>query len=315
MTRYERPYRRPTEFTVMCPDCGDRIYHKCHSEDARSPRAALLHFLTWVPEFGIDEKVAKAMQKHGEGDGYGLEKGDDFSKYAFFGAQPWSYSMGGKHFGREFSGVVDQLIQAFGFDPHEIRQAALDQMEAKERETEEREEHRAKVKGERADAIKLFRSKAPLSDKINVLDAIIAKRTLHQNPLMKVEDHKSEDPWLYNTLETLERYYGGGIAPDVNKMRIEAARKDAIDRGIFLMAIDDATGRPVFKRRFKTAEECEAFRKQTYVAYDATSQDPFASGVILRTRQQGEKRTTYMRGPKGWIEVDEDALANRSLRT
>lgn len=303
MSRNRRPYKRPVEFKIMCPECGDEMHHKCNDSTGSELRQAFLKFLTWTPEFGLYPEVQKAMQKAGEKEGW-LDKGQDFTKAAFFGTQPWTYAMGSKHFSRDFSGAIDSLILKAGFDPRELRDSAYALTEKSEAETKAREENRAKRKAEERGAIKLFQSNASLEKKTVVLDKIIAERTLHHNPMERenTEKNQIEDDFMTEALRHLEDHYEGGISPTVNKLRIEAARKIALDTGIFSIGLYAADGVSVFSRHFKTREEITEFMEKTYARYNALDKSAFARAVWVRVKKRGSwEPETFARGPKGWI--------------
>lgn len=307
------------EFKLICAECGEVHYHKCGvAQDATALRKAFMRFLTWVPEFGIEESVRKAMQKHGEGEGYGLEKGDDFTKFAFFGAQPWTYAMGGKHFGREFTGVIDRLIDAAGFDVNELRRAAYKAMDDEAEAKKKQEEGAAKHKKERSDTVKLFQSKtASLDAKIAVLDKVIASFSYSINPHpYKTSKGYEEDNWLSEIERHLKNRYEGGISPEINRLRIEHARKIATQAGIFSASFYRAqsfgeTETRATVRRFQTREEMETALVEMYKPYDALSDDFLASAVCVITRERGNfrSRVQYARGPKGWIVTKDDRTA------
>jgi len=308
---YERPYHRPVEFKIMCPECGDELHHKCNDSTGSELREAFLKFLSWVPEFHLYPEVQKAMHKAGEKEGW-LEKGQEFEKTPFFGTQPWTYAMGDKHFGREFEGVINNIIRSAGFDPGELREASYQRIEQKDLERKKQEEGRAKRKDDIAKAIQLFQSDASLADKTAVLDAIIdaiiEKETRHHHPMEKREDNKVSDPWLYETLDRLKRTYDGGISPTVNKLRIEAARKVAIDMGTISVHLRAADGTETMERYFQTRDEVTKFMTETFEKYDALSENIFASAVYLRVKTRGEWETeNFARGPKGWISVPKKA--------
>lgn len=296
------PYKRPVEFKIMCPECGGVHHHKCNDTSGDKLREAYLSFLSWVPEFAPYEKVQKAMQKAGEEAGW-LEKGQDFTETPFFGAQPWTYSLGDKHFGRGFSGVIDSIIEAAGFDPSELRQEAFRRRGRSEAEKKAQTEHREKVSKVRADAIALFQSDAPLDEKVLVLDQIISDRTrgLHPTEFVNKEKNQIEDPWLYDTLRYLKDRYQGGVSPEVNVLRIEAARKIALQDGVHLVTFFGANGTPVLTRRFQDLKEVEKLLGK-FVTYDGFSTDPLASAVYVKVKTRGSRDVgAYVRGDQKWV--------------
>jgi len=300
--RFERPYQRPTEFAVLCPDCGERIRHKCHDAGATEMKKALVEFLTWIPR-GPDEKVAKAIQKAGETSGW-LEKGQDFTKSAIFGEQAWSYSLFGKEGGRSFSGRIDAILRAAGFDAHEFRAAAFRAVEQDRKATENFQANTAADAKARKSAIALFQSKtATMEEKTALLDKLVAEKTMSYNPLRKIEGNQIHDDWMRETMRWLDRRYDGGINRDMNRLRIEAARKIALDTGLFTVTLFGAEGVSVFARRFKERAEVDTFLKETNAKYDALSKDPYARAVFVKVKTRGKYETeNFLRGAKGeWV--------------
>lgn len=304
--RHRLPHLQKATIKVLCAECGAGISHRCHDPyygSDTSLRQALIKFLTWVPEFHLYEEVEKAMAKAGRKEGC-IGKDQDFTKSAFFGAQPWTYAMGNKHFGREFSGVIDTLISAAGFDVQELRESAYKAMDAKEAESTQRTDLRAARQKEADDAVKLFRSKkASLDEKVALLDKIIADYTRGTDPVPSVENRCIQDPWLTETLRRLDTRYGGGINPDVNRLRIEAARKVAVLDGVFAVSLRSADGEEIFSRRFPSEDEVKAFiRDASKVALDAFSEDPLARAVCLRVARRGQHTAaqTYLRKGNAW---------------
>lgn len=300
--------RRPSEFRIMCPDCGEIHFHRCHDSSAKQLKDAFLRFLTWVPEFGPTEKVAKAIQKAGEESGW-LDKGQNFQDSAFFGAQPWSYALFEKEGGRAFTGQIDALIRASGFNVEDLRQEAYRIMEQKRLEAEatrKQEADRRSGRDERSKALEaeiaFLQGKAPLSERIALLDKIIAEYTRPLNPRPTRIRNTIEDPFLHETANRLRTRYRGGISEEINALRIEEARKKAIEEGIYSVVLNGAEGDVVFRRSFQSEEEMKRFISDFSVPYDSLSDDPLAQAVVLRTKERGNwDRTRYVRGKTGWI--------------
>lgn len=301
-------HHRPSEFRIMCPDCGEIHAHRRHDGGAKQLKEAFLQFLTWVPEFGPTEKVAKAIQKAGEESGW-LDKGQDFQESAFFGAQPWSYALFDKPGGRAFTGQIDALIRASGFNVEDLRQEAYRRMDRKRREDEAAKKHEADRRAGKdefskklAAEIAFLQGEAPLPERIAALDKIIEDYTRDLNPRETKVGNSLKDPFLYETLNRLNTRYKGGISDEVNRLRIEAARQTAIKGGLYSVILNGAEGGVVFKRSFQTEEAMKKFVADLNVPYDAMSEDPLATAVLLRMKERGNwEKTLFVRGKKGWV--------------
>jgi hypothetical protein len=288
------------EIHVMCPGCGDEVHHRCGEQGPGALRDALLQLLTWHPHW-VEPSVKKAIQKAGEASGW-IEKGSDFSKTPFFGGEPWTYGMFDKEDGRSVVAYINAVIRACGFDPAEIRKAAWAILDKQDAERKRLADRREEIGKERADAIKLFGSKAPLAKKIERLDAILAYKSEILNPLADDDDGGGGWGHLH---KWLKEQYGGGINPTVNRQRIEHCRKVAIETGVFALHLYGTKGDgrgvvAIFSKRFQSYDAAlRTLTAATTVKQDGTSKDPFARAVYARLRANGDSGETYVRDASG----------------
>jgi hypothetical protein len=128
---------------IKCGRCNCTIVHHCESKDPNdsdSPRERVIRFYTWGPTDGKlgDDEMHAAFLASAERNGWGTdtEPGSDTHPAPFFGSQAWSYALlGSKEEARSFHAQIDNLVRAFGFDPHEMKQIAAERIGAARRET------------------------------------------------------------------------------------------------------------------------------------------------------------------------------------
>lgn len=287
------------EIHVMCPGCGDEIHHRCGETSTESLREALVSLLTWVPHW-VSPSVEKAIEKAGRVSGW-ISKDDDLRRTPFFGGEKWLYGMFEED-GRSATALLNAVIRTAGFKPEDLRSAAWAILDKEAKERKRLADRREEISKERADAIKLFGSKAPLAEKIACLDAILAYKSEIVNPLAKDDDGGEGWDFLYRVLRD---QYGGGISPTVNRQRIEHCRKVAIETGAFALHLYGTNGDgrgvvAIFSKRFQSHDAAlKALKATTTPHQDSTSKDPFARAVYARLRANGSTGETYVRDANG----------------
>lgn len=282
----------------MCPGCGDEIHHRCHDTGPAALREALIALLTWKPH-GVDRGIEKAIRKVGEAAGW-IDKGSDFVKTPFFGGEPWTYGMFGKEDGRSVKSRIDSVIEAAGLNPHEIRAEAWKTLEEDDKERTRMATRRAEVQDERAKAIKLFRSKAPLEEKIARLDAILARKSEILNPAEK--DDSGAGGWNH-LYKWLREQYGDGISPTINRQRIEHCREVAFKTGVYLLSLTGSSGdgrglAPIFAHRYQSEDDAKRVL-MTKCPFDPSSEDPFKRALYARIRTNSDLGEAYVRKADG----------------
>lgn len=292
------------EFEVMCPGCGDKVHHRCHEENRNKLKEAFISLLNYVPGC-VDPGVKKAIQKAGEESGW-IEKGLKVEETPFFGGEPWTYGMFGKEDGRSVKAYLNGVMRAAGFDPETLRTEAYQQIEAKETEKKRIEKHRTQNRDKRQSAIKLFKSKAPLAEKVVKLDEILEEKSNILDP--NTDDDSGSGGWnhLYRWLHD---QYEGGINEEVNRQRIENMRTVARARGTFILRLRGSDGglsaiQIIFEKRFMKRTDAEK-ALAALVTYNPLSKNPFERAIHAMIRTNADCLQTYVRNGDGtWAKED-----------
>lgn len=283
---------------IMCPECGEIVSHVCHHSG--DLKAAFVDLLEYVPSWAEPE-VVRAIERVGRKSGW-IDEKEDVTSSPFFGGEAWTYGMFGKEDGRSVRGLLNNLMSAAGIDPLALRNEVALRKATKAHEEESRKKNVADRKSERNKAIKLFRSKASLKRKTALLDAIIAEESKFLNPL-KGEEWDS----LY---ERLASSYGGGVNPEVNKMRIEHARAVSLSEGTFTLSLlgskSSSSGRHyldvIWEKKFQT--EAKAREILTSMnKFDGFSSDAAERALYARIRSKGDADLSFFRDTSGnWLQ-------------
>jgi len=209
---------------VICPDCGDVVEHRCHS----NIRRAVENLLKWVPDHGLaTDALEKALVKAAKETGWNSDI-ENMKKAPFFGSQAWSYPLfGSKDTARTFHALIHNLVRAVGLDPDEIEQKIEQEATAREKAEADRKAGVQKRKDERAGVITFLKSrKVPLAQRIAKLDELLAgQATLRKLiPFGPATEDRNYQPYLSDWLDT---WYGGGINSKINHARISKLEHEA----------------------------------------------------------------------------------------
>jgi hypothetical protein len=284
------------EIHVLCAECGVGIHHHCHDAGVTEMKEALISLLRYVPEH-CEPEVAKAIEKAGRASGW-HDKDTKLTKSPLFGGEPWTYGMFGKEDGRTVKALVNRIIRAAGLEPDEVRAEAWRTLEEDDDVNEARAARREKISAERREAIALFKGDAPLSEKVAKLDALLKEGAKLLVPTL--DDNDGNGGWGH-LRKWVRDQYEGGINEDVNRLRVEALRKVAIEEGIYIVQLYAPSGKRIFARRYATIEEANA-AVTSAGKYDPTSKELFRRASYARVGTNVDTSHRYMRDKNGaWI--------------
>jgi len=290
---------------LLCPECGSGIHHHCYDAKKSALKKAAIQLLQYVPEY-CDPAVVKAIEKAGRASGW-HDAETELTESPFFGGEPWTYGMFGKEDGRTVKALINNLLSAAGLDPEEVRAEAWRTVERHDAENKKREERRAKMTADRLAAVKLFQSKAPLDEKIAKLDEILKDMAKYLVPTLDDKDGGGGYGHLYKWLRDR---YEGGINDDVNRLRVEALRKIAIEEGVYHVSLYSPNGECIHTHRHATLEDAIDFVTGRPAKYDPTSKELLKRATYARVGTNAQTLHRYMRDAKGaWMAEPEKTPA------